>query len=93
MNGEFQYNYEIMVTSEDYNHNDLGFMYRSDDLEQQLELKYNIFQPFGIFRNMSNDIQFSLNRQLDPDDFTSFRIDYSINANFLNNYSINMHAA
>ncbi|MBU1101187.1 MAG: carbohydrate binding family 9 domain-containing protein [Bacteroidetes bacterium] len=93
MNGEFQYKYEIMVTSEDYNHNDLGFMYRSDDLEQQIDVKHNIFQPFGIFKRMSNEISLSLNRQLQPDDFTSFSIDYIWDVNFMNNYSVSMHAA
>ena len=92
ISGRLRYEYGINLISDTYDQNDLGYLRRNNQIEQQYEIGYHIYKPFGPFRTLSNSIYAFYNRLYDPGVFTDFSLHYSLDAHFKNNYFFGMHA-
>ncbi len=88
--GQFQYEYNLSIISDHFDQNDLGYLKRNNEMAQQLSLEYNIYEPFSIFRGISNRIDLTYNRMYAPNVFSEFIINYKMNASFKNHYLLNL---
>lgn len=90
--GTFQSVYSFSRISPDYQQNDLGYLRRTNEMRQRLSLAYRIFNPFSIFLNMTNRVEFQLNRMVKPNAFAEFNIAYIFDVRLKNQYHFHMHA-
>lgn len=72
--GQFQYQYSLEVISDKYDPNDMGYLWRGNEVINQLNFNYNFYRPFSAFLNMYNSLTFTYKRNYSPDMFTSFNI-------------------
>ncbi len=56
--GKFRFSLYQIRMDDNYNRNDLGVNNTNDWLDRGLTLGYNIFEPYGYFRNFSQSINF-----------------------------------
>jgi hypothetical protein len=84
--GQFQYAYNLSIISDHFNQNDLGYLKRNNEVAQQLSFEYNIYEPFSIFRGITNRIDLFYNRMYIPNAFSEFIIMYKMHASFKNHY-------
>ncbi|MFH1252450.1 MAG: DUF5916 domain-containing protein [bacterium] len=93
VSGNFQYNYQFSVESDDYDPNDLGYIQQNNKFEHWASIEYNIFKPFGRFLELYQQLSFSHSSLYVPLKFRGYNIDYAINTNFTNNWYAEMHAS
>lgn len=91
--GKFRYHLYSYLTTEDFNINDLGYLQRNNEFNNNINLSYIISQPFGRFLSLSNNIQFINQRLFNPSKFSRFYIRYTLDATFKNMYNFYMHAS
>ncbi|MCF8359021.1 MAG: carbohydrate binding family 9 domain-containing protein [Prolixibacteraceae bacterium] len=66
--GKFRFMLETEVNSDTYAPNDLGYLQRNNDIENQLNLSYNIHEPFWIFKTWYAETQFENTRLYNPNE-------------------------
>lgn len=84
ISGNFQYLYSLEIIDDKYNPNDLGFLWRGNEIINKAILQYNLYRPFSIFLNMNNNISFTYKRNYSPDLFTYFNIKYNFHSSLKN---------
>lgn len=57
--GNFRFELSQSLANKKYNPNDMGYIYKTDELESELELNYNIYQPFWKMIRWHNSIELS----------------------------------
>jgi len=92
ISGQIQYGYFLYTISDNYNQSDFGYLYRNNEVTNSAYFSYNIFEPFGMFLNLSHDFQINYSRMYNPSVFSNLEISYEIHSTFKNNYKFNMHA-
>ena len=91
ISGRWQYSYELGLESDSYDPNDMGFMRQNNELEQHLELAHNVFEPFGIFWRIFNELELSLQHRYKPRKQGELHLDYSVEAVLRNNQYARLH--
>lgn len=72
--GNFKWNAFGRVKSDRYDHNDLGILLLSNNMESGLTLSYDIYKPFWKVNNVFNNITFMYQRMYNPNAFWNFGI-------------------
>jgi len=86
--GKIQYSLSRELISDTYDQNDLGYLRRNNEIENQARFDYNIFQPFGKFLSLRNGIRMEYNQLYKPREFAEFNIGVYSNATFVNRFNI-----
>jgi hypothetical protein len=90
--GAFRMEYEIEASSNTYDHNDMGYMRRNNEFQNQLGISYNTYQPFGKILNTRNSISYRHIMLYKPRVFTGSEINLSSNVTFINHMSVFLRA-
>jgi len=87
--GNFKFQLEQSVATKTFNPNDMGYLDKTDELKNQLELVYNIYQPFWRMLKWYNSLEFThysllserkkIGNELNLNTFTTFRNYLSVN--------------
>jgi hypothetical protein len=93
ISGRFQYRYDLSVISDDYDQNDMGYLRRNNEVVHRGSFSHNVFQPFGWFLGMTNQIQWIYSRVYKPSDFSESVFRYDFSADFKNHYYLTAYAA
>lgn len=91
--GTWQYSYGRSVISDTYEQNDLGYLRRNNEVEDELSLSYNVFKPFWRILNYSTGFSMEYARLFNPNTFTGLDIDYSLRVLFDTRFFINLGAS
>jgi hypothetical protein len=92
ISGTWQYGYGIIIMSNTYNPNDMGYLSRNNDFSQELEARYQVFVPKGRFLNWRTDFSLRHSQLHQPRELIDTRLRLSFNATFRNYYSIGSRA-
>ncbi len=82
--GNFNFGVEHTIVSDQYDHNDLGFLRRNNTHNIEGFAVYNIYKPFGKFLNMSFGMSGEYNALYKPSAYREFSINPFFNATFKN---------
>ena len=85
--GKIQYRLSRELVSDTYDQNDLGYLRRNNEIQNQVSFDYNIFQPFGKFLSFSSGLNLEYNQLYKPREFTEFSIGMDGRATFVNRFS------
>ena len=91
--GTWQYRYSRSAISDTYEQNDLGFLRRNNEVEDDISFSYNIFEPIGRILNFSTGLGLEYARLYNPRTFTGMDIDYELRVLFDNRFFINFDAS
>ncbi|MEE4176334.1 MAG: DUF5916 domain-containing protein [Bacteroides sp.] len=91
--GTWQYRYSRSVISDTYEQNDLGFLRRNNEIEDEVSLSYNVFEPFWRILNFSSGLGFEYARLFNPNTFTGMDLDYELRVLFDSRFFINFDAS
>ncbi len=91
VSGNFQYSISHSVESDTYNPNDLGILFTNNNKEEELNLSYNIYQPFWELLNLYTHLGANYSRRYRPDAFQNFVIYGEVNGTFKNFFSAGLH--
>jgi len=91
--GKFKYDYSLSVMDNKYNPNDMGYLRRNNEIEHELELEYNIYNPFSKFLDLYNEFSIQQTELKSPHKFSELRINYEIMGTLKNYLEFNMHAS
>ncbi len=86
--GKFRFNANHSLKTDSFDPNDMGYLQRNNLVENDLELSYHIFEPFGIFKNWNIETSWENNRLFSPSHLISHEIDLWTDATFRNNWWI-----
>jgi len=86
--GKWQVQGILSVISDRYDPNDLGYLRRNNEVAAGMILSHNIFEPFGPFLSLVNELQLTTNRMYRPSTFSDLILRYSGEASFRNQYSL-----
>lgn len=90
--GIIQYSLNRDLVSDTYDQNDLGYLRRNNEIENQARFDYNIFKPFGKFLSMRHGLRFEYNQLYKPREFTEMNIGLFSSATFVNRFDIFMYS-
>jgi hypothetical protein len=85
--GKIQYRISRELVSDTYDQNDLGYLRRNNEIENQLSFDYNIYQPFGKFLSFGSGVNVEYNQLYNPRTFTMLNIGLDSRAEFVNRFS------
>jgi len=85
--GKIQYSLSRELVSDTYDQNDLGFLRRNNEIENQLSFDYNIYQPFGKFLSFASGLNLEYNQLYNPRTFTGLNIGLDTRAEFVNRFN------
>jgi hypothetical protein len=86
--GKIQYRLSRELVSDTYDQNDLGYLRRNNEIENQASFDYNIYQPFGNFLSFGTGINIDYDQLYYPRKFTQLRIGLDSRAEFINRFNI-----
>ncbi len=86
--GKIQYRLRRELVSDTYDQNDLGYLRRNNEIQNQLSFDYNIFKPFGQFLSFSSGLALEYNQLYRPREFTELNIGLNARTTFVNRFNI-----
>lgn len=86
--GKFRFSLYQIQMNDKYNKNDMGVNNTNDWLDRGLTLGYNIFEPFGIFRNFYQSVNIFREEKLTTKENINSTITYRFNTTFTNYLSL-----
>lgn len=90
--GRIQYRLSRELVSDTYDQNDLGYLRRNNEIENQAAFDYNIYQPFGRFLFFGTGLNLDYNQLYNPRKFTGLNIGIDSRAEFVNRFNIFVRA-
>ncbi len=84
VSGNFQYRFTHSMKSDTYDPNDMGINFIRNTVDEDLNLRYNIYQPFWKLLNMNTQLGATYSRRYKPDDFQNFVIYGRVSGTFRN---------
>ncbi len=90
--GAFRIHYELEASSDTYDHNDMGYLRRNNELQNQFSVSYNIYQPFWKILNASNSLTYRHQMLYDPRVFTGSEFNFHSNVTFINHLTVFLRA-
>ena len=85
MSGKFRFEVEQLITTANFDMNDMGFNARTNQFNHSLEVSYQNIQPFGAFNRMRGSSKVVYNRLYEPSSFESFHLEldwFAVSRNF-----------
>jgi len=89
--GNFRFELQHDVKSDTYDPNDFGYLRHNNEFEQDLELSYNIYEPFGIFLNWYNNIDLRYSQLYKPRKFKRVELSFYSSTTFRNQLSTGLY--
>ncbi len=86
--GNLRFQYQIEASSETYDHNDMGYMKRNNELQNELNVSYHVFQPFWKILNTTKSITYRHFMLYEPRIFTGSEYDFNSYSTFVNHLSV-----
>lgn len=86
--GKWQIQGILSVISDRYDPNDMGYLRRNNEVAAGMVLSHQIFEPFGPFLSLVNELELTTNRMYRPSAFSDLILRYSGAASFRNQYSL-----
>ena len=74
VSGQFRYNYQFKLLTDDYDHNALGYLRRNNEMMHALQMEYGVYEPQGPFRHWNASIGADYNSLYQPREFTEFNL-------------------
>ncbi|MDT8401559.1 MAG: DUF5916 domain-containing protein [Bacteroidales bacterium] len=90
--GPFRLEYELEAMSDTYDHNDMGYIRRNNQLQNQLGVSYNIFTPFWKILNSRTSLSYRHIMLYEPRVFTGSEFNFSYNVTFINHVTVFLRA-
>lgn len=84
--GNFLFEASHNVESDTYDPNDMGFLRSNNESMWDLELSYNINEPFWKVLNWRNELSFTHSSLYKPKDYTDFNVRFNSNTTFTKSY-------
>ncbi|MCX2742059.1 DUF5916 domain-containing protein [Pontibacter anaerobius] len=84
VSGNFQFSASHTLESDKYNPNDLGILFTNNSSSQELELNYNVYEPFWKLLNLYTNVGAVYERRFRPNSFQNFVIYGNMNGTFKN---------
>ncbi|MCK5169479.1 MAG: hypothetical protein KAQ75_06350, partial [Bacteroidales bacterium] len=88
ISGKLQYNYNIEFISDEYDPNDMGYFTLQNELNHNITVKKQSFQPKGMFLTTSSSVQLSYKSLYKTNTFTETRISLKSFGILKNNYTL-----
>ncbi len=82
--GNFRFELQQNTESDTYDPNDLGYIRRNNEFAQQVELSYNIYDPFSVFLSLYNNLDLEYSSLYKPRKFQKIELRWFTFANFKN---------
>lgn len=92
VSGNFKWRLNQSVESEDYDPNDMGFLRNNNKFNNSLRLEYDIYESFGKFLSLRNNVNISYNQLYEPREYTRFSVWASSRATLKNHYTYRLHS-
>ena len=92
VSGNFKWKLNQSVESEDYDPNDMGFLRNNNEFNNSLRLEYDIYESFGKFLSLRNNVNISYNQLYEPRKYTRFSVWASSRATLKNHYTYMIHS-
>ncbi len=92
VSGNFKWKLRQSVESDNYDPNDMGFLRNNNEFNSSLRLEYDIYESFGKFLSLRNNVNFSYNQLYEPREYTRFSIWMSSRATTRNHQTFGMHS-
>lgn len=86
--GKFRFNLYQSFMNSDYDKNDLGVNNTNDWVDRGVSIAYNIYEPFSVFRNISQSIHLAREERYSTNKNINTALTYKFSATFLNYLSI-----
>ncbi|MCK4638209.1 MAG: hypothetical protein KAT33_02205 [Bacteroidales bacterium] len=77
ISGNFIIIYSQNVESDKYDPNDMGFLYNNNEFTNEIEMEYNIYDPFWKLLNWYNNLSIEYSSLYKPRKYTDFEIFYN----------------
>jgi hypothetical protein len=90
--GTWQYSYSRSVISDTYQQNDMGFLRRNNEVEDEVSLSFNVFDPFWRILNYSTGLSFEYAQLFNPATFTGMDFQYNLRVLFDTRFFITLRA-
>ncbi|MBS3807415.1 MAG: carbohydrate binding family 9 domain-containing protein [Bacteroidales bacterium] len=88
--GNFRFELAQDVETDSYDPNDMGYDRRNNQFRQQMELEYNIYEPFGPFLSWYNNIDLEYSQLYNPRKYQSMEARMFSMANFRNHSNLGL---
>ena len=88
--GAFRVEYTLNGISDTFDPNDMGYLRRNNEFENELQLSYNINNPFWRINSTRNSIQYQYSQLYSPRVFTQTQISLSSFTVFKNFWNVNL---
>jgi hypothetical protein len=82
--GNFRFELQQNTESDTYDPNDLGYIRNNNEFSQQVELSYNIYDPFSVFLSLYNNLDLEYSSLYKPRKYQQFEVRWFTFANFKN---------
>jgi hypothetical protein len=86
--GKLVYGISQSIYSDKFNPNDLGYLQRNNEMETETYIRYNIVEPFGIFREVHSALFWDHTRMYRNASLFTNEIGFDTYAQFKNNYGV-----
>ena len=91
INGKLNWDFYHRVISDKYNPNDMGFLYRNNQINNNLNFYYNNADPKGALLVRNGNVRFQHEARYSPRRFSSFTIFYNARVKFKNHVSTGIY--
>jgi hypothetical protein len=89
--GKFQYGLTQSASSDKFNPNDLGYLYRNNEFSLRFNADYHILEPFGIFRELHFFTWANHNRVYKQFENAGNELGLLASSEFKNSHRVNIH--
>lgn len=89
--GKLQVGITEFIFSDKYNPNDLGYLQRNNQMRTEGWIYYQHIEPFWVIREYNGNVWCDYTRMYKPNTFFNTSTGFNFNANFTNNYYINLN--
>jgi len=90
--GTFRAEYAMSLISDNYDPNDMGYLSKNNEMEQNITFSYNTFEPFGSFMNTKSWISYENERLYQPSAFTEESLSVGTFVLLMNYWSLRIEA-
>lgn len=90
--GAFRVEYELEATSDSYDHNDMGYLRRNNELQNQFSVSYNMYQPFWKILDARNSLTYRHQMLYNPRVFTGSEFNLNSSVTFVNHLTVFLRA-
>ncbi|HDZ40067.1 MAG TPA: hypothetical protein ENH59_00065 [Bacteroidetes bacterium] len=90
--GALRLEYVLEASSDTYDQNDMGYMKRNNELQNQVNISYNIFKPFWKILNSRTSFSFMHMMLYVPRVFTGAEFNFNSNVTFINHAMVFLRA-